>query len=76
MSKCGNCGATLTCGCQKRTVNGISGCSNCLSKAATTQAKPVSRPIPPKTPNTPVKSVWGRDRYEYFKNLNKNGKNT
>jgi hypothetical protein len=47
-----------------------------LSKAATTQAKPVSRPIPPKTSNTPVKSVWGRDRYEYFKNLNKNGKNT
>ncbi len=73
MSKCGNCGATLTCGCQKRTVNGVNGCSNCVSKLKNTSpAKPVvNRPIPPQTPDTPIKSVWGPDRYNYFKNLNK-----
>lgn len=33
MAKCGNCGATLTCGCQKRMLpNGKSGCTKCASK--------------------------------------------
>jgi hypothetical protein len=73
MSKCGNCGATLTCGCQKRTVNGVSGCSNCVSKLKNTSpAKPLNRTIPAQpTTERPVKSVWGKDRYSYFKNLEK-----
>jgi hypothetical protein len=33
MIKCGNCGAMLTCGCQRKTLpNGKSGCSKCPSK--------------------------------------------
>jgi hypothetical protein len=33
MAKCANCGATMTCGCQKRTLpNGKSGCTKCASK--------------------------------------------
>ena len=32
MSKCANCGATMSCGCQKRTLaNGKQGCSKCVS---------------------------------------------
>lgn len=32
MSKCPNCGTTMSCGCQKRTLaNGKSGCSKCIS---------------------------------------------
>ena len=31
MAKCGNCNATLTCGCQKRTANdGKSACQTCV----------------------------------------------
>lgn len=34
MSKCPNCGAGMTCGCQKRVLpNGKAGCSKCLGKA-------------------------------------------
>jgi hypothetical protein len=33
MAKCANCGATMTCGCQKRTLpNGKQGCSKCATK--------------------------------------------
>ena len=32
MSKCANCGAALSCGCQKRvTPDGRQGCSKCIS---------------------------------------------
>jgi len=34
MSKCPNCGTTLSCGCQKRTLaNGTQGCNKCISPA-------------------------------------------
>jgi len=37
MAKCANCGATLGCGCQKRTLsNGSIGCVNCAGKAPST----------------------------------------
>ena len=33
MSKCPNCGAGMTCGCQRRVLpNGKAGCSKCLGK--------------------------------------------
>lgn len=33
MSKCPNCGAAMTCGCQRRVLsNGKAGCSKCLGK--------------------------------------------
>jgi hypothetical protein len=32
MSKCANCGTTMSCGCQRRTLaNGKQGCSKCIS---------------------------------------------
>lgn len=43
MSKCPNCGTTMSCGCQKRTLaNGKPGCSKCISPTATT-AKSATR---------------------------------
>lgn len=34
MSKCPNCGATMSCGCQRRVLtNGKAGCSKCFGKA-------------------------------------------
>lgn len=45
MSKCPNCGATMSCGCQKRTLpNGKSGCSRCSSKTNEDSKKPVVEP--------------------------------
>lgn len=40
MSKCSNCGATLTCGCQKRvTANGKQGCTKCINTFKTDEKK-------------------------------------
>jgi hypothetical protein len=34
MSKCPNCGTTMSCGCQRRTLaDGKQGCSKCISPA-------------------------------------------
>lgn len=52
MAKCTNCGATITCGCQKRTAkDGKSCCSSCvaaydakLKRTAPTQNIPVNTP--------------------------------
>jgi hypothetical protein len=50
MSKCANCGATLSCGCQKRTLaNGKQGCSKCVS--------PVGKPTKPETRYTNLKDT-------------------
>jgi hypothetical protein len=59
---CKNCGAKLSCGCQKRTASDkTSACSNCVNqveKKLKLQSKPnVTTPI------TQTKSVWGADRY-------------
>ena len=36
MSKCPNCGSTLTCGCQKRKLaNGKMGCTKCANQVPT-----------------------------------------
>jgi hypothetical protein len=81
MASCPNCKATMTCGCQKRTLpNGKIGCTSCVNKkpSATvsnkeiTTAQTVSISTVPVQP-APVKTVynnnvWGPDRY---KNLNK-----
>jgi hypothetical protein len=61
MSSCPNCGAKLSCGCQKRTLpNGKQGCSSCASK---TEKKP--EPTTAKSSNQPNvnKNVWGPNRY-------------
>lgn len=64
MATCANCGATLSCGCQKRTLpNGKSGCSNCANKVTkTTTATPTVQP---------TKTVWGPDRYKHLQKFTK-----
>lgn len=44
MSKCQNCGATMSCGCQKRvTPDGKVGCSKCINALRPiTTAKPAN----------------------------------
>lgn len=49
MAKCPNCGTNLTCGCQKRVVNGVSGCSKCLTN---TSAKTTTKIQPAKDLNS------------------------
>ena len=66
MAKCANCGANMSCGCQKRTAsNGASACSSCINtlesklKAAKVQvareASTVQRNVP--------QQEWGANRY-------------
>ena len=44
MAKCANCGATLGCGCQKRTLtNGTIGCVNCAGKTLSNTVKTNTR---------------------------------
>ena len=66
MSKCPNCKATLTCGCQKRTVNGVSGCSRCLSNASTKTTKTTTK-IEPAQDLKP----FGKDRYNTLNKFTK-----
>jgi hypothetical protein len=62
MSTCGNCGAKLSCGCQKRTTaDGKSACTNCVNKTQASVKKIENTTAP--TANT-----WGPNRY---KNLHK-----
>lgn len=66
MSTCANCGARLTCGCQKRTLpDGKSGCSNCAGKV--TKQKE-TQPIKTATPTT---RPWGPDRYKHLQKFTK-----
>jgi hypothetical protein len=54
MSKCANCGATLSCGCQKRTLaNGKQGCSKCVS--------PTGKPTKSETRYTNLKDTAGNN---------------
>lgn len=63
MATCANCGATLSCGCQKRTLpNGKSGCANCASKVTKTTTTPTVQP---------TKTVWGPDRYKHLQKFTK-----
>jgi recombinational DNA repair protein (RecF pathway) len=40
MSKCANCGTTLSCGCQKRSFpDGRAGCSKCINTPAKSETK-------------------------------------
>lgn len=64
MAKCANCGASMSCGCQKRAAsNGATACSSCINtleasiKAAKIGAKSIT------APNVIKATTWGPDRY-------------
>lgn len=63
MATCPNCGTAMSCGCQKRVVNGINGCSKCLSNAP---KKTIQRNQP-----TQNQAVWGKDRYNNLSKFTK-----
>ena len=59
-STCLNCGARMSCGCQRRTAtNGTSACSSCVDalNAKIAAQKAV-------TTTTTIKPVWGANRYK------------
>lgn len=72
-SKCPNCGSSLGCGCQKRTLaNGAQGCVNCAGQGKGNKAPVIA---PKKKTNvitsqgkspTPLQT-WGKDRYNNYK---------
>lgn len=70
MSSCPNCGAKLSCGCQKRTLaNGKTGCTNCASRvdsAAKTKIAETKSTVPTVNTNT-----WGPNRYLNLKKFTK-----
>lgn len=69
MSNCPNCGAKLSCGCQKRTLaDGRQGCSNCAAKVAAKAKPTVNTPANKPTVNT---NTWGPNRYLNLKKFTK-----
>ena len=43
MSKCPNCGAAITCGCQRKMLsNGRAGCTKCIGKNPTADQKDIT----------------------------------
>jgi ribosomal protein L37AE/L43A len=70
MSVCGNCKATLSCGCQKKKAsNGVWVCRSCISRyEASIKNESVSQPKVQTQTVTPKLNEWGKDRYS---NLNK-----
>jgi len=62
-SKCPNCGARMSCGCQRRQAsNGASACSSCLS-ALEAQIKVLKQATATTTPTT-IQPQWGANRYK------------
>jgi hypothetical protein len=69
-SKCANCGARLSCGCQKRTSStGLLACSACVASLNTRLAAEqlaAKQVIEEQVTEAPVidKTVWGANRYK------------
>jgi DNA-directed RNA polymerase subunit RPC12/RpoP len=69
MSTCGNCGAKLSCSCQKRTLaDGKQGCSGCATKVAAKAKPTVAKANDANTVNT---NTWGPNRYLNLKKFTK-----
>ena len=59
MSKCPNCSANLSCGCQKRTAsNGASGCTACISSLESKLKNNKST-----VQKSNISQSWGANRY-------------
>lgn len=66
MAKCANCGANMSCGCQKRTAsNGQTACSSCVnSLEATIKGAKVNAARAASTVQRNAKpTTWGANRY-------------
>jgi hypothetical protein len=66
MSKCGNCGTNLSCGCQKRvSKSGVSGCTTCINKL--NLGAQVAPPVKEKVIVSPKVTAFGDGRYKNLK---------
>lgn len=72
MAKCPNCGTTLTCGCQKRVVNGVTGCSKCLTNTSAKTVK-TTKQAQQTQPAKPAKDLnaFGKNRYNTLNKFTK-----
>lgn len=62
-STCANCGATMSCGCQRRQAsNGASACSSCVG-ALEAKIKVLKQATATTTPTT-IQPQWGANRYK------------
>jgi hypothetical protein len=64
-SKCANCGARLSCGCQRRAAsNGTSACTSCV--AALNEKLAAEQSAANQVTETPIveQTVWGANRYK------------
>lgn len=65
MSTCTNCGAQLSCGCQKRKASdGKSVCANCVGRYEAGKVQRTIRPLVNTKTAVPQHSPWGPDRYK------------
>ena len=66
MAKCANCGANMSCGCQKRTAsNGTSACSSCINtlEGKLKTAKVSAARVASTQQRNAAPQEWGANRY-------------
>lgn len=65
MATCSNCGAQLSCGCQKRKAsNGASVCANCIGRYEANSIQKTIKPLAKPLITTPQHNSWGPNRYK------------
>ena len=65
MANCPNCGAQLSCGCQKRTTStGAAACANCINRYETAAKQKTIKPLAKPLINAPQHNAWGPNRYK------------
>lgn len=65
MANCSNCGAALSCGCQKRKASdGVSVCANCIGRYEAGARQRIIKPLAKPTIAVPQHSSWGPNRYK------------
>jgi hypothetical protein len=70
MAKCANCGAGMSCGCQKRTAsNGATACSSCINtlESKLKNAKVTAARVASTVQKTAQPNEWGANRYNKTK---------
>ena len=65
MANCSNCGAALSCGCQKRKASdGVSVCANCVGRYEAGARQRTIKPLAKPTITVPQHNAWGPNRYK------------